>query len=105
HGRRPSEDELADALGIEREQLDRLRQDLQTSELTSLNSMVLDEEDGTVERIETILSDEPELDPERATARSQAKEKFRRAFARLSEREGEPAVLRYVKARTLAEIG
>ena len=105
HGRRPSEDELADALGIEREQLNRLRQDLQTSELTSLNSLVLDEEDGPVERIDTILSDEAELDPERATVRSQAKEKFRRAFARLSERERELAVLLYVKNLTLREIG
>jgi RNA polymerase sigma factor for flagellar operon FliA len=105
HRRRPTEDELADALGIEREQLDRLQQDLQASELTSLNSLVLDEEDSQVERIDTLLSDSAELDPERATASSQAKEKFRRAFARLSQRERELAVLLYVKNLTLREIG
>jgi RNA polymerase sigma factor for flagellar operon FliA len=105
HGRRPSEDELADALAIEREHLDRLQQDLQASELTSLNSLVLDEEDSQVERIETILSEADELDPERATASSEAKDKFRRAFSRLSQRERELAVLLYVKNLTLREIG
>jgi RNA polymerase sigma factor FliA len=105
HRRPPTHDELADAMGIEREHLDRLHQDLQASELTSLNSLVLDEEDGQVERIDTILSDALELDPERATTRTMAKEKFRRAFGRLSDRERELAVLLYVKNLTLREIG
>ena len=105
HGRRPSEDELAEAMGVEREQLDRLRKDLQTSELTSLNSLVLDEEDSAVERVETLASDEASLDPERAATMADAKDKFRRAFARLSERERELAVLLYVKNLTLREIG
>jgi RNA polymerase sigma factor for flagellar operon FliA len=105
HRRRPSEDELADAMGIDRDHLDRLQQDLQASDLTSLNTLVLDEEDSQVERIDTILSDSAELDPERATERTLAKEKFRRAFARLTERERELAVLLYVKNLTLREIG
>lgn len=105
HRRRPTNDELADALAIEREQLDRLQQDLQASELTSLNSLVVDDEDGQIERIDTLLSDAAELDPERATTRTHAKEKFRRAFARLTERERELAVLLYVKNLTLREIG
>ncbi|MEA2376038.1 MAG: polymerase sigma factor FliA, partial [Thermoleophilaceae bacterium] len=103
--RRPTDDELADALAIDREHLDRLHQDLQASELTSLNSLVLDEEDGQVERIDMILSDAAELDPERATASAQAKDKFRLAFGRLSQRERELAVLLYVKNLTLREIG
>ena len=105
HRRRPTHDELADAMGIDRDHLDRLQQDLQASDLTSLNTLVLDEEDSQVERIDTILSDSAELDPERATERTQAKEKFRRAFARLTERERELAVLLYVKNLTLREIG
>ena len=105
HGRRPTADELADAMGIDREHLEKLRQDLQASELTSLNSLVLDEENSQVERIETIVSDATELDPEGATALTEAKEKFRRAFARLTERERELAVLLYVKNLTLREIG
>ena len=105
HGRRPTDEELADAMGIDREHLDRLRQDLQTSELTSLNSLVLDEENSSVERIETLPSQEGSMDPEHATANAEAKDKFRRAFARLSERERELAVLLYVKNLTLREIG
>jgi len=105
HGRRPSDDELADAMGVDRAQLDRLRQDLQASELTSLNSLVLDEENSAVERIETLPSREDSADPESATAAHEAKEKFRRAFARLSDRERELAVLLYVKNLTLREIG
>jgi len=105
HHRPPTDDELADAMGIDREQLDRLLQDLHASELTSLNSLVLDEENSHVERIETIFSESVELDPEAATARMQAKEKFRRAFGRLTERERELAVLLYVKNLTLREIG
>jgi RNA polymerase sigma factor FliA len=105
HGRRPNRDELADAMGIETEQLEKLRQDLQASDLTSLNSLVLDEDESQVERIDTILSDAADLDPERATELTEAKEKFRRAFARLTERERELAVLLYVKNLTLREIG
>jgi RNA polymerase sigma factor for flagellar operon FliA len=92
-------------MGIERDHLAKLQQDLQASELTSLNSLVLDEENSQVERIETIVSEAGDADPEGATARTQAKEKFRRAFARLTERERELAVLLYVKNLTLREIG
>jgi RNA polymerase sigma factor for flagellar operon FliA len=105
HERNPTSAELADALGIEPDHLDRIRRDIQTSELTSLNTLVLDDEDGSVERIDTIESDEPGLDPETATAVTEAKDKFRRAFARLSDRERELAVLLYVKNLTLREIG
>jgi RNA polymerase sigma factor for flagellar operon FliA len=103
HARQPTHNELADAVGIEPDHLDRILRDLHASELTSLNSLVLDDENGSVERIETVVSDEP--DPEHATATAEAKEKFRRAFGRLSQRERELAVLLYVKNLTLREIG
>jgi len=45
------------------------------------------------------------LDPEHATAKIEAKEKFRRAFERLPQRERELAVLLYVKNMTLREVG
>ena len=105
HARQPTSDELADALGIDPAQLDRIRRDIQTSELTSLNTLVLDDDEGSVERIDTIESHEAGADPERATAVGEAKDKFRRAFGRLSERERELAVLLYVNNLTLKEIG
>ncbi|HEX8646963.1 MAG TPA: FliA/WhiG family RNA polymerase sigma factor [Thermoleophilaceae bacterium] len=105
HERQPTSAELADALGIDPGHLDRIRRDIQTSELTSLNTLVLDDEDGSVERIDTIESNERGADPELATAVTEAKEKFRRAFARLSDRERELTVLLYVQNLTLKEIG
>jgi RNA polymerase sigma factor FliA len=105
HARQPTSEELADALGIDLDHLDRIRSDIQTSELTSLNTLVLDDEDRSVERMDTIESDDVRADPEQATAVTEAKDKFRRAFARLSERERELAVLLYVKNLTLKEIG
>jgi RNA polymerase sigma factor FliA len=105
HARQPKQHELADALGIEPDHLDRIQLDIQNSELTSLNTLVMDDENGSIERIETVVSDQPSLDPEMATATNEAKEKFRRAFGRLSQRERELAVLLYVKNLTLKEIG
>jgi RNA polymerase sigma factor for flagellar operon FliA len=105
HARRPTDEELADALGIDVEHLDRIQRDIHASELTSLNTLVLDDENSTVERIETVVADDAAADPEQATAVNEAKDKFRRAFGRLSLRERELAVLLYVKNLTLKEIG
>jgi RNA polymerase sigma factor FliA len=58
-----------------------------------------------VERIDTLVSDDSRLDPVRASAAQEAKEKFRSAFAKLPERERELAVLLYVNNLTLREIG
>ena len=104
HSRQPTNQELADAVGIDLDHLERIRRDIQTSELTSLNTLVL-EDDESVERIDTLESLETRDDPETATAISEAKDKFRRAFNRLSERERELAVLLYVKNLTLKEVG
>jgi RNA polymerase sigma factor for flagellar operon FliA len=105
HARQPTRQELADALAIDIEHLEKIRRDLQSSELTSLNTLVLDDEDRSVERIDTLESEEVGADPEQATAVTEAKDKFRRAFARLSERERELVVLLYVQNLTLKEIG
>jgi RNA polymerase sigma factor for flagellar operon FliA len=104
YGRPPGDDELAAALGTTPEDLLRHRREIEASELTSLNSMVLTAE-AAIERIDTLASTDREFDPEFAGAMSEAKAKFRRAFAALGEREREIAVLVYVKNLTLREIG
>ena len=104
YGRQPTEDELGAALGITRDELRGFQREISTSELTSLNSMVLTSE-AAIERIDTLANTDRELDPEFAGAMSEAKAKFRRAFAALGEREREIAVLMYVKNLTLREIG
>ena len=105
HGRRPHPGELADALGIEVGELRRRRSEITRSDLTSLNTLVVSDDETRIERMDTLASTDERLDPEHAAATSQAKARFREAFAQLPRREREIAVMLYVKNLTLAEIG
>jgi RNA polymerase sigma factor for flagellar operon FliA len=105
HGRRPTTDELAEALGVEAAELRRRRSEITRSDLTSLNTLVMSDDETTIERIDTLASTDERLDPEHTAATTEAKEKFREAFAALPQREREIAVMLYVKNLTLAEIG
>jgi RNA polymerase sigma factor for flagellar operon FliA len=105
HGRRPTREELADSLAISVEDLRRRQDEIAVSSVTSLNSLVLSEDATTVERIDTLADGDERLDPEGASMRSEAKGRFRRAFATLPQREREVAVLLYVNHLTLREIG
>jgi RNA polymerase sigma factor FliA len=105
HGRRPTREELAEMLAITPEQLRARQDDIAVSDVTSLNTLVISDEETTVERIDTLAAGDPRLDPEHAAAAQAAKDKFRRAFELLPKREREVAVLLYVKNLTLREIG
>src|SRR3954453_23451562 len=105
HGRRPSREELADSLAVSVEDLRRREDDIAVSDVTSLNTLVISDDETTVERIDTLADGEERLDPEHAAAATEAKAKFRRAFDALPQREREVAVLLYVKNLTLREIG
>ena len=105
HGRRPTTEELADALGIESAALRRRREEITRSDITSLNSLVLTDDETTIERMDTLASSEERDDPAHVAVTSDAKDKFRTAFATLPRREREIAVLLYVKHLTLAETG
>jgi RNA polymerase sigma factor for flagellar operon FliA len=86
-------------------ELRKRREEIAQSDVTSLNALVLSDDDTSVERGDTLASSDQRLDPEHAAATTEAKEKFRSAFADLPEREREIAVLLYVKNLTLSEIG
>ncbi|HET9074868.1 MAG TPA: FliA/WhiG family RNA polymerase sigma factor [Solirubrobacteraceae bacterium] len=105
HGRQPTRTELASALEMSEGDLERRMGDVQRSEVGSLNVLVMGEDDTTIERIDTLRSADSELDPERATMREHAKERFREAFDQLPERERQVAVLLYLHNLTLREIG
>jgi RNA polymerase sigma factor for flagellar operon FliA len=105
HGRPPTRQELADLLGVGVDELRRRQDDIAVSDVTSLNSLVISDEETSVERIDTIAGGEPSQDPEHAALASEAKARFRRAFDTLPRREREVAVLLYVKNLTLREIG
>ena len=101
----PSREELADALSISVEELRKREDDIAVSDVTSLNTLVISDDETTVERIDTLADGDYRLDPEHQAANSEAKAKFRRAFDTLPQREREVAVLLYVKNLTLREIG
>ncbi|MBJ7519900.1 MAG: FliA/WhiG family RNA polymerase sigma factor [Solirubrobacteraceae bacterium] len=105
HGRHPSREELALAVGTTTEALRERQQEITRSDLTSLNTLVLSDDETTIERIDTLACQDTRLDPENAATQEAAKERFREVFARLPQREREIAVLLYVKNMTLAEIG
>src|SRR5262245_37185556 len=89
HGRRPTREELADTLSIGVEELRRREGEIGVSEVTSLNTLVISDDETTVERIDTLADGDHRLDPENAAATTEAKAKFRRAFDALPQRERE----------------
>jgi RNA polymerase sigma factor for flagellar operon FliA len=105
HHRRPTREELADALGVSVDELRRRQDDIAASSITSLNTLVISDDETTVERLDTVASTDVRLDPEQAASMQEDKERFRRAFDTLPRREREVAILLYVKNLTLREIG
>ena len=105
HGRRPTRAELAEALGTTVEALRTREDEIANSDVTSLNTLVLSDDETAIERIDTLVSQDRFSDPEHHTARDEAKLRFRAAFERLPRREREVAVMLYVKNLTLREIG
>jgi RNA polymerase sigma factor FliA len=104
-GRRPNEAELAAKMGIEPSELNARLRDLSTAELTSLDSVTSAEEDDGVALVQTIADLDQRANPEAEATRTIARERFRRAFSHLSERERKVAVMLYTQGRTLSEIG
>jgi RNA polymerase sigma factor for flagellar operon FliA len=105
HDRAPTREELAAAVGIDPETLAQRMDEIALSDVASLNKTVRSEDATTIERIDTIESEDQDTDPALSAEREQAKERFRRAFAQLPARERQVAVLLYVEGRTLREIG
>jgi RNA polymerase sigma factor for flagellar operon FliA len=105
HGRKPTRAELASALDCTVAELRTREDEILASDVTSLNTLVLSDDETAIERIDTLVSDDRFSDPEHHTARDQAKLRFRAAFERLPQRERQVAVLLYVKNLTLREIG
>jgi RNA polymerase sigma factor FliA len=105
HGRRPTDAELAAKLGVGEDELRAKMRDLATADLTSLDSVTSSGEDDGVALVQTIASLDERADPEAEATRTLARERFRRAFSHLSERERRVAVMLYTQGRTLSEIG
>jgi RNA polymerase sigma factor FliA len=105
HGRPPTRQELADLVSLTPRELRDREREIENSDLTSLSSLVVGEGETAVELVDTLESEDETTDPEHMAEVQHTKSRFRRAFAQLSEREQEVAVLLYVKNLTLREIG
>jgi RNA polymerase sigma factor for flagellar operon FliA len=105
HERQPSRDELAEQVGMTPAELATRLDEVVLAEVGSLNRIVRSDESATIERIDTLESLDSESDPSASAERTEAKARFRAAFARLSRQEREVAVLLYVENWTLRDIG
>ena len=105
HERQPSDAELAAEVGMTQAQLSDRLDEAALAEVGSLNRIVRSDESTTIERIDTLPSADADCDPIAHAERAEAKERFRRAFARLTKQEREVAVMLYVQDCTLRQIG
>jgi RNA polymerase sigma factor for flagellar operon FliA len=105
YGRSPRPEELAEALGVLSQELERRLQEIARSQIGSLNALVSGEDEAAVEQIETLASADAESDPEQRALQDETRERLRAAFAKLSAREREVAVLLYVYELKLREVG
>ena len=83
HGRRPTREELADALGMTVDELRAREHEIVTSDVTSLNALVLSDDETNVERVDTLAADDRRRPRARRRRATSAKDRFRRAFAAL----------------------
>jgi RNA polymerase sigma factor for flagellar operon FliA len=105
HGRAPTSQEVADALGVTVDEMHEWKRKLKMSDVASLNATVTGDDDMDVEMVETLLSDDEATDPLEVVVGRERRRRFRRAVDQLPDRERHVAVLRYVQEMTLGEIG
>ena len=105
HGRAPTRAELASMMNMTPAELSAKENEIRRSDLTSLSSLTMTGSGTDIELVETIESEDRSTDPEHEAVREEARAHFRRAFAKLSPREREVAVLLYVQNLSLREIG
>jgi RNA polymerase sigma factor for flagellar operon FliA len=105
YDRVPGQTELADSLGISREELIERLDRISMSQVGSLNTLVLADDETVIEKVDTLVSTDPWSDPEHNADRSEAGERLHAALEDLPERERKVAVLLYLYNLTLREIG
>src|SRR5271156_6830688 len=105
HEPQPNREELATQVGMTPAELTERLGHAAPAGSGSLNRIVRSDESATIERIDTLESTDEDCDPVAQAERHEAKQRFRKAFARLSKQEREIAVLLYVEDWTLRDIG
>jgi RNA polymerase sigma factor for flagellar operon FliA len=105
HHRAPTRGEVCEALGITEERLAALHDDVARSDVASLNTLILGDDERPTERLDTLASTDRRTDPEFAAMRERALERLNAAFEALPERERCVARLLHVENLTLREVG
>lgn len=105
NGRPPTRDELGDVIGIGPDALDRHLADIHRADVGSLNTAVTTDDETSLERLDTIASSDPLLDPESQLLSGDLHEQLQIAFSQLSAREQQVAIRLYVDEMTLREVG
>ncbi len=105
HERQPTRGELAAATGMSAAELGARMDELALAGVGSLNKTVRSDDSTTIERIDTLESEDESCDPALSAERQAAKERFRLAFTQLPARERQIAVMLYVEGATLRDIG
>ncbi len=105
HERQPSREELAAQVGMTPVELSVRLDQVALAEVGSLNRIVRSDESAAIEQIDTVESADADGDPITCAERREATARFRKAFAQLSKRERQVAVLLYAEEWTLRDIG
>jgi RNA polymerase sigma factor for flagellar operon FliA len=102
-GRQPTDDEVAAEMGISREQLDGLLQDLHAQAVLSLD-LPVSEAGGGSDSIADSLYD-PGSSPDDVVIREEEQERLARAIDQLPEAERQVISLYYHEGLTMKEVG
>jgi len=105
HERQPNRDELASWMEVDPFELVRCLDDLELAEVGSLNRIVCAEETTYVEHIDLLESSDEDCDPIITVERGEARERVRKALAKLNRRDRELAIMLYVEDRPPREVG
>jgi RNA polymerase sigma factor for flagellar operon FliA len=104
-GRKPSDKELADEMGIDEDALFELTTEIHGAYVLSLDAKISDDPEGGETSLGKIMSDTSSPTPEESALRTETQERLANAIAKLSESERQVITLYYYDELTLKEIG
>ncbi len=102
--RSPTDSEVADAMGVEVEEIRKFLGQLSLVNVVALDEL-LGDEDGSAPRLVDTLQDSSALDPQAMAEHGEARQLLARAVEQLPDREKVVVSLYYFEGLTLAEIG
>src|ERR671938_240017 len=103
--RTPTDDEVADAMDIEVEELRKFLGQLSLVNVVALDELLVDEDGAGSPRLVDTLQDSTALDPQAVAEHGEARQLLARAVEQLPDREKVVVSLYYFEGLTLAEIG